>query len=135
MHTFISGDATRAVLKISTPAGLQQGSAVGLVDGLTCAGFPVKVCCRTLGVSRPGYNSYRQRPLAPTKIRREWLTSLIREVHLASRGTYGSRRVRAELTKGLGVFVSERLVAVLMHHAGIYGLPGPARVERLRRAS
>ena len=103
-----------------------------MIDVLVDAGFPVKVCCRTLGVSSPGYYRYRQRPLAPTKMRREWLTSLIREVHLQSRGTYGSRRVHAELTKGLGVFVSERLVAVLMHHAGIYGLPGPARVKRLR---
>ena len=65
-------------------------------------------------------------------MRRQWLTGLIREVHIASRGTYGSRRVHAELTLGMGVQVSERLVAVLMHNAAIYGLPGPARVKRLR---
>ena len=29
-----------------------------------------------------------------------WLTEQIRAVHLASRGTYGSRRVHAELTLG-----------------------------------
>jgi len=39
-------------------------------------------------------------------MRRVWLTSLIREVHAASRGTYGSRRVHAELTLGMGVHVS-----------------------------
>jgi transposase InsO family protein len=60
------------------------------------------------------------------------LTALIREVHVASRGTYGSRRVHAELTKGRGVWVSERLVAVLMHNVGIMGLPGPAKVKRVR---
>ncbi len=65
-------------------------------------------------------------------MRRQWLTGLIREVHGASRGTYGSRRVHAELTLGMGVKVSERLVAVLMSLAGIYGLPGPVRVKRLR---
>jgi transposase InsO family protein len=65
-------------------------------------------------------------------MRRQWLTGLIREVHVASRGTYGSRRVHAELTMGMGIEVSERLVAVLMSLAGIYGLPGPARVKRLR---
>jgi transposase InsO family protein len=65
-------------------------------------------------------------------MRRQWLTGLIREVHIASRGTYGSRRVHAELTLGMGVQVSERLVAVLMGNAGIFGLPGPARVKRLR---
>ena len=62
----------------------------------------------------------------------QWLTGLIREVHIASRGTYGSRRVHAELTMALGVCVSKHLVAILMHNAGIYGLPGPARIKRLR---
>jgi putative transposase len=65
-------------------------------------------------------------------MRRQWLIGLIREVHLASRGTYGSRRVHAELTIGMDVKVSERLVAVLMSSAGIYGLPGPARIRRVR---
>lgn len=65
-------------------------------------------------------------------MRRQWLTGLIRDVHIASRGTYESRRVHAELTIGRGIQVSERLVAVLVSLAGIYGLPGPARVKRLR---
>ncbi|OYV63972.1 MAG: hypothetical protein B7X07_07475, partial [Actinobacteria bacterium 21-64-8] len=55
-----------------------------------------------------------------------------KEVHAESRGTYGSRRVHAELTKGRDVWVSERLVAVLMHKAGIAGLPGPAKVKRTK---
>ena len=38
----------------------------------------------------------------------------------------------ASLTLGMGVQVSERLVANLMSLAGIYGLPGPPRVKRLR---
>lgn len=92
----------------------------------------MKQCCRVLGVSSPGYYMYRNRPLAPTKMRREWLTALIREAHAESRGTYGSRRVHAELTKGRGVWVSERLVAVLMHNAGIMGLPGPAKIKRIK---
>ena len=65
-------------------------------------------------------------------MRRQWLIGLIRKVHLASRGTYGSRRAHAELTIGMDVRVSERLVAVLMSGAGIYGLPGPARIRRVR---
>ena len=60
------------------------------------------------------------------------LHNWVREVHIVSRGTYGSRRVHAELTMAMGIEVSERLVAVLMSLAGIYGLPGPARVKRLR---
>ena len=32
-----------------------------MIDVLVDAGFPVKVCCRKLGVSSPGYYRYRQR--------------------------------------------------------------------------
>ena len=103
-----------------------------MIDRLVDAGLPTKVCCRVLGVSGPGYYRYRNRPLSATRMRRQWLTGLIREVHVASRGTYGSRRVHAELTLGMGIKVSERLVAVLMNLADIQGLPGPARVKRLR---
>lgn len=103
-----------------------------MIDTLVAAGHPVLTCCRVLGVSKPGYYRYKHRPLAPTKMRRQWLTGLIQEVHTASRGTYGYRRVHAELTMGLGVSVSSRLTFLLMHNAGIYGLPGPARVKRLR---
>ena len=103
-----------------------------MIGELTGAGFPAKVCCRLLGVSSPGYYKYRKRPLSPTRMRRQWLTGLIREVHTASRGTCGSRRNHAELTRGMDVTVSGHLVAELMSLAGIAGLPGPAKVKRLR---
>jgi len=95
------------------------------------AGYRAKVCCQLLGVSSPGYYKYKNRVLSPTQMHRQWLTGLIREVHAASRQTYGSRRVHAELTLGMSVKVSERLVAVLMTQARIAGLPGPAKVKRL----
>ena len=103
-----------------------------MIDTLVDAGISVKQCCRVLDVSSQGYYAYRQRPMSPTKMRREWLTALIREVHVASRGTYGSRRVHAELVKGRGVHVSVNLVGILMHDAGIAGLPGPAKVKRIK---
>lgn len=82
--------------------------------------------------SKLGYYRYKHRSLAPTKMRRQWLTGLIEEVHTASRGTYGYRRVHAELTMGMGVTVSSRLTFLLTHDVGIYGLPGPTRIKRLR---
>ncbi len=103
-----------------------------MIDTLVAAGFPVLTCCRILGVSKPGYYRYLRRPTAPSQMRREWLTGLIREVHTASRGTYGYRRIHAELTMGMSVPVSSRLVFKLMHNAGINGLPGPVRTKRLR---
>jgi len=103
-----------------------------VIDVLVAAGHPVLTCCRILGVSKPGYYRYKHRPTSPTQMRREWLTGLIREVHTASRGTYGYRRVHAELTMGMNVKVSEHLVGNLMSLEGIYGLPGPTRIKRLR---
>ncbi len=85
-----------------------------------------------LNVSSQSYYAYRRRPLSPTMMRREWLTALIKEVHAASRGSNGSRRVHAELTKGRGIHVSVNLVTVLMHNAGSAGLPGPAKVKRIK---
>ena len=102
-----------------------------MIDALVETGHRAKLCCRQLGVSSPGYSKYKKRPMSPTQMRRQRLTGLIREVHAASRQTYGSRRVHAELTLRMGVRVSERLVAVLMSQARIAGLPGPAKVKRL----
>ncbi|GAA1118508.1 hypothetical protein GCM10009582_14660 [Arthrobacter flavus] len=95
-----------------------------MIDALVETGHRVELCCRFLGVSISGCYKYRKRPLSPTEMRRQWLTGLIREVHTASRQTYGSRRVHAELTLGMGIKISERLVALLMWDAKIVGLPG-----------
>ena len=51
---------------------------------------------------------------------------------MASRGTYGYRRIHAELTIGMNIPCSSRLISVLMTRAGIGGLPGPARIKRLK---
>jgi hypothetical protein len=37
----------------------------------------------------------------------------------------------AQLSLGMGVRLSDRLVAMLMSHAHIAGLPGPAKMKRL----
>ena len=103
-----------------------------MIDRLVDAGAPVHTCCRLLGVSRQGYYRYQKRPTSATELRRRWLTGLIREIHIASRGTYGYRRIHAELTMGMNIPCSSRLVWVLMTRAGIGGLPGPARIKRLK---
>ncbi len=103
-----------------------------MIDRLVDAGAPVHTCCRILGVSRQGYYRYRKRPTSSTELRRRWLTGLIREIHVASRGTYGYRRIHAELTIGMGIPCSSRLISALMTRASIGGLPGPARIKRLR---
>lgn len=72
-----------------------------MVDRLVDAGASVETCCQILGVSRQGYYRYRKHLTSSTQRRRQWLTDLIREIHTASRGTYGYRRVHAELTAGV----------------------------------
>lgn len=60
-------------------------------------------------------------------MRHAWLTDVIRQVHVDSRGTYGSRRVHAELTLGHGLLVGYHQVSLLMRHAGLQGLSGRRR--------
>ena len=103
-----------------------------MIDALVDSGVTTKRVCHVLDVSRKGYDRYRRRPMSPTMLRREWLTASIRQVHADSCGTYGSRRVRAELVQGHGIGVSERLVWLLMHNAGIHGLPGSAKTKRVK---
>lgn len=102
-----------------------------MIDRLVDAGAPTSTCCHLLGVSRQGYYRYRKRPTSAIELRRRWLTGLIREIHVASSGTYGYRRIHAELTIGMNIPCSSRLIPVLMTRAGISGFPGPARIKRL----
>ncbi|WP_439427354.1 IS3 family transposase [Micromonospora sp. LA-10] len=98
-----------------------------VIQRMTAEGLPVDVCCRVLDVSPSGYYAWRNRPLSQRALRHAWLTEQIRAVHLASRGTYGSRRVHAELRLGRGLVVGYHAVEMLMRRAGIRGLPGSRR--------
>lgn len=60
-------------------------------------------------------------------VRHAWLTDVIRQVHLDSRGTDGSHLVHAELTLGQGLVVGYEQVTLLMRRAGIQGLSGRPR--------
>ena len=74
--------------------------------------------------------SWRNRPPSARSIRHVWLTDMIRQVHAASRGTYGAPRVHAELTMGYGIKVGHNAVEMLMRRAGLKGLPGSRRPRR-----
>jgi putative transposase len=94
-------------------------------------GLPVKLACRVLRVSESGYYARRSMPPSPRSIRHAWLTDLIRQAHLASRGTYGIRRVHAELTLGHGVAIGHQAVEWLMRRAGIQGISGRPKFRRV----
>ena len=94
---------------------------------MAAEGLPVQLACRLLVVAESGYYEWRSRQPSQRAIRHVWLTEQIRAVHAASRGTYGARRVHAELTLGLGLQVGHNQVEVLMARAAIKGLPGTRR--------
>ena len=94
-------------------------------------GLPVEVCCRVLAVSAAGYYAWRFRPPSARAVRHARLTDLIREVHAASYGSYGAKRVHAELVLGRGITVGHNAVSMLMQRAGIQGRSGARRWRAL----
>ena len=89
--------------------------------------LPVQMACRVLGGAESGYYEHRRRPPSARAVRHVWLTDQIHAVHAASFGTYGSRRVHAELRLDLGITVGDGAVEMLMRRAGLAGLPGRKR--------
>ena len=77
--------------------------------------------CRVLEVSTSGYYKWRSR--IPSKRDRddEMFTEKIRQVHAASRGTYGAPRIHAEL-RAEGIRIGKKRVARLMRNAGLRGV-------------
>jgi putative transposase len=80
--------------------------------------FELALLCETLGVSRSGYYAWLKRPVSPRQKRRQEMTERIRQVHEASRRTYGSPRVHAELVDRR-VNVCLNTVARLMKQVGL----------------
>jgi putative transposase len=77
---------------------------------------------------------WRHRSPSPRQLRFAWLTELVRAIHAGSRGTYGWRRVNAELVYGHGVVVNRKTVRKIMRLNGLHGLPG-ARKTFKRKAT
>ena len=98
---------------------------------IAAEGLPVEVACRVLGVSVSGYYEWLNRAPSARRLRHAWLTEFIVRAHSESRGTYGVRRVHAELTLGLGISVGRQAVELLMRRAGLQGLSGRPRYRRV----
>ena len=81
-----------------------------------------------------GFYAWRDRPPSPRAVRHAWLTDVIREVHVASYGTYGAKRVHAELKLGRGIEVGHNAVAMLMQQGRNRGPQRGPEVARLGRA-
>jgi len=99
------------------------------------ANYPTTILCRVLGVSTSGFYEWRSRSSNPSEKRQadEKLTEQIKQIHVASRGTYGSPRIHAELRLGEGKRVGRKRIARLMRLAGIEGVYRRSRGGCTRR--
>jgi putative transposase len=84
------------------------------------ANHPVKTLCRVLGVSRSGFHAWRSRPVSARALADEALLARVRELHTASRRTYGSPRIHRDL-RADGVQIGRKRVERLMRQAGLAG--------------
>ena len=89
-----------------------------------CADLPVEQCCRTMKVSRSAFFVWRHRQANPTArmLADAELGELVAKIHDQSFGTYGTRRVTAELRFGLGREVNHKRVERLMRERGLQGI-------------
>jgi len=85
------------------------------------ATHPITTQCRVLGVSASGYYAWAVRPASARATADAALMEQIRVIHTRSRGTYGERRVHAELA-ALGVHVGRKRIARLMRALGLAGV-------------
>lgn len=104
--------------------------ALPIAKGLTDVGYSERFACRLIGLNRATYRLQKTRAPSNQEIRRLLLTDVIKELHYASRGTYGKRRMRAALLHERGLIVNGKLIAKLMQQAGIHGLPTPKKGRR-----
>ena len=74
-----------------------------------------------------GYYCWRKRSPSARSVRHAMLAEVIREVHDASRQTYGARRVHAELV----LTVARCTVELVMQRHGLAGLPGRPRYRKI----
>ncbi len=94
-----------------------------MIESLAGQGMTIRACTIMLGVSESGYYDWKDRPLSARALRRVWLGGLIADVHDASSGTYGARRVTAELRLAHATIVGHNAVASIMGELGLQGLP------------
>ena len=93
-----------------------------VVRELVGDGIPVATACRVLEVSTSGFYDWDGRGPSARDWDQALLMNTIVDVHAASHGTYGHRRVHAELVLGRQLRVSSGRVERLMRSTGLQGV-------------
>ena len=89
---------------------------------------PLYKMCAWLAVSTSGFYNWLSRPTSATAARRQALTARVRHFFAATDGTYGYRRIHADLVDE-GTQCSQELVRQIMRSEGLVACqPRPFRV-------
>ena len=110
--------------------GVRPKDKYPVIAELAGQGYSAKLCCRLLGIASSGFFMWRRRAPSAREIRMAWLTDLVLAVHADSRGTYGWRRVHAELVFGHGIIVNRKTIRKIMRAQHLHGLPGMRKTFR-----
>jgi putative transposase len=92
-----------------------------VIEALAGQGHSAKACCRMLDVAPSGYFYWCTRPPSIRQLRQGQLADLVLDIYRASNGTYGKRRITAELRLGYGMTVNQKAVRAAMRRLGIQG--------------
>jgi putative transposase len=96
------------------------------------ANYPVTRLCRVVGVSVSGYYAWCGRGPSARAQADAALTARIRAIHTASRQTYGTPRIHAELA-ATGIRCGRKRVARLLRAAGLAGCHRRGWITTTRR--
>jgi hypothetical protein len=89
---------------------------------LAADGIDVAVACRVLELSRSSYYDWLSRPASQRDLEDAYLIDEIREIHSASRDTYGAPRIHDELRLGHSHRPGRKRVARLMRLVDLAGI-------------
>jgi putative transposase len=85
------------------------------------AEYPIEIMARSMGMSRSGFYAWQSREPSARDIADRELMDLIRQIHVASRDSYGAPRIHAEPADS-GVHVGRKRVERLMKAVGLAGV-------------
>jgi putative transposase len=98
-----------------------------IVETLARQGHGTKRACRMIGVPSTTFYYWRNPLVTARATRRAWLTDVIRQIHAASRETYGMRRIKAEFADAYGHRANRKLITSIKRQGGIAGLSATRR--------
>jgi putative transposase len=93
------------------------------------ASYPVRLLCKVVGVVASGFYAWLRRVPSRRQADDQRVKEKVEQIFQASRQTYGSPRIHAELQEA-GLRISRKRVARLMRESGIVALVRRRRVPR-----